>query len=145
MYNRLDEDDPDRAALISDIGGKYRANILANLLKQWSTVEKIMADYEDASGSMAREAEKSANNLEGSLNRLSNTWTDTVSNIADPDILTNAVNVFNELLTGVNKLTDGLGTLGTVGLAAGAFLGSKNDGRHKMFCLLNMPSAVRVL
>ena len=82
-----------------------------------------------ANGSAFKEAEKSSNNLTGSLNRLSNTWTDTVENIVNSDTLKGAVNLLNSLLTGVNKLTDALGSLGTIGLGAGIFAGIKNIGK----------------
>lgn len=72
-----------------------------------------------ATDSAFREAEKSANNLSGSLNRLGNTFTDTVENIVSSEFLTNAVNFFNTLLTVVNNLTDALGGLGTVGFGGG--------------------------
>ena len=51
--------------------------------------QKMLDLYNNTSadGSAFREAEKSANNLSGSLNRLSNTWTDTVENIVNSDTL----------------------------------------------------------
>lgn len=82
-----------------------------------------------ANGSAFKEAEKSANNLSGSLNRLSNTWTDTVENIVNSDTLKGAVNLLNGLLTGVNKLTDALGSLGTIGVIGGGILGANNLGK----------------
>ena len=62
------------------------------------------------------------------MNKLSNTWTDTVDNILNSDTLTTGVNVLNDLLGMVNQLTDALGGLGTVGLASGLFAGIKNVG-----------------
>lgn len=85
-----------------------------------------------ANDSAYREAEKSANNFSGSLNKLRNTWTDTVDNILNSDTLTTGVNVLNDLLGMVNKLTDALGGLGTVGLAGGLLAGIKNIGQVKM-------------
>lgn len=92
--------------------------------------EKMLGLYSDSSadGSALREAEKSANNLTGSLNKLSNTWTDTVENILDSDTLKTGVNMLNGLLTGVNNLTDALGSLGSIGLGAGLIAGIKNVG-----------------
>ena len=84
----------------------------------------------------------------GSLNRLSNTWTATVSNIANTDAIVTGVNALNGLLNVVNALTSALGPLGSVGLGAGLFMGLKNEGRGKMFPLLivkNMPSTMGVL
>lgn len=132
-YQKLDESDARRANLLSAVGGKYRANALNVLLEQYELYEEILQDYTEGEGTMAREAEKTANSLEGSLNRLSNTWTDTVENVISSEFLTNAVNFFNTLLTGVNNLTDALSELGTIGLGGGLFAGIKNVGKPKMY------------
>lgn len=94
--------------------------------------EKMLGLYSSSSadGSALREAEKSSNNLTGSLNKLSNTWTDTVENIADSDTLKSGINLLNDLLGIVNKLTgslEGLGTLGAIGgIALNRKLGLQN-------------------
>lgn len=85
---------------------------------------------------MAAEAEKTAKSWEGSLNRLSNTWTDTIGNIANSDAIITVINSLNSLLSVVNNVTDNLGPLGTIGLGAGLFAGFKNVGRPKMFGLI---------
>ena len=136
-YNSLPEGDVMRANILNDIGQKRHANVLASILSDMSGYQKMLDLYNStsANGSAFKEAEKSSNNLTGSLNRLSNTWTDTVENIVNSDTLKGAVNLLNSLLSGVNKLTDALGSLGTIGLGAGIFAGIKNIGRPKMFGL----------
>ena len=136
-YNSLPEGDVMRANILNDIGQKRHANVLASILSDMSGYQKMLDLYNStsANGSAFKEAEKSSNNLTGSLNRLSNTWTDTVENIVNSDTLKGAVNLLNSLLTGVNKLTDALGSLGTIGLGVGIFAGIKNIGRPKMFGL----------
>ena len=128
-YTKLDKDDAKRANLLSAIGGKYRANALNAILENWSTYENMLQQYADGDGSMAEEAEKTANSLEGSLNKLSNTWTDTVQNILDSDTLNSGVKVLNTVLDLINKITDKLGLFGTAGLTIGTILGVKNVGR----------------
>ena len=44
--------------------------------------------------------------------------------------------MLNGLLTGVNNLTDALGSLGSIGLLGGLYAGYKNFGRPKMFGLV---------
>lgn len=129
-YNRLPEGDVMRANILNEIGQKRHANTLASILSDMESYEKMLGLYSDSSadGSALREAEKSANNLTGSLNKLSNTWTDTVENILDSDTLKTGVNMLNGLLTGVNNLTDALGSLGSIGLGAGLIAGIKNVG-----------------
>lgn len=130
-FNSLPEGDIKRANILNDIGGKHHANTLAAILSDLKSYNSILELYNNTSadGSAFREAEKSANNLSGSLNKLSNTWTDTVENILNSDTLTNGVNVLNSLLGLVNKLTESLGTLGTIGLIGGGILGGKNLGK----------------
>lgn len=77
---------------------------------------------------MAQEAEKTAKSWEGSMNRLSNTWTKVVGNIANSDAIIGAVNGLNSLLSVIDKITGSLGSLGTIGVIGGGILGAKNAG-----------------
>lgn len=129
-YTKLDESDARRANLLSAVGGKYRANALNAILENYDLYEKMLQDYAEGTGSMAREAEKTAQSWEGSMNRLSNTWTDTVENIANSDAIIKIINSLNELLSIVNNVTDSIGSLGTIGLGAGIFAGFKNIGKR---------------
>ena len=101
---------------------KYHANTLAAILSDWESYENAVDLYADGIGSAAREAEKSANNWEGSLNRLSNTFTDTVGNIVDSDMVIDGINALNELLQVINEITSALGSWGTIGAAGGVVL-----------------------
>jgi len=130
-YNKLDESDIRRTNLLSSVGGKLRATQLDALLRQWDTYETMLKQYEDGTGSMAVEAEKTSKSWEGSLNRLSNTWADTVKNIADSDAIIAAINSLNALLSVINKLTESIGPIGTIGLGVGLFKGLKTVGRNK--------------
>lgn len=127
-YNKLEENDLRRTELLNSVGGKLRATQLDALLRQWSMYEEMLQQFEDGNGSMQKEAEKTANSWEGVANKVSNTWNDTVENIANSDAIITALNGFNGLLQIVNKVTDALGSLGTIGLGAGIFAGFKNAG-----------------
>lgn len=131
-YTSLDKMDARRANLISAIGGKHRGNQLNALLENWETYQKMLTDYSNGSGSAMNEAMKSANNWEGSLNRLHNTWVNTVENVANSDAIITIINGTNSLLDVLNKLTSKLGSIGTIGLGAFAFL---NKGRSNDFAL----------
>ena len=85
---------------------------------------------------MAQEAEKTANSWEGSMNRLSNTWTKTVGHIANSDAIISAINGLNSLLSVVDKVTSKLGSLGSIGLGAGLLASFKNVGQAKMWACL---------
>lgn len=90
--------------------------------------EEMLQQFEDGNGSMQREAEKTANSWEGVSNKVSNTLNDIIENVANSDAIITTLNGFNSLLQLVNKLTDALGSLGTIGLGAGLFAGIKNVG-----------------
>lgn len=63
-FNTLEESDPLRAEILSNIGGKYQAPKLAALLQNMTLFDKMLVDYSEGSGSAMEEASKSANNLE---------------------------------------------------------------------------------
>lgn len=127
-YNKLEENDLRRTDLLNSVGGKLRANALDAILKNYDMYSKMLDEYAQGAGSMAVEAEKTAKSWEGSMNRLGNTWKDTVENIANSDGIIAAINAFNSLLSVVNNVTDKLGSLGTIGTIGGAIAGAKGLG-----------------
>lgn len=93
-------------------------NQLAALLSQWDTYKEILETYRSdaAIGSAAIEAEKSANNWTGSINKLKNSWAKLVNEFINSDT---AINTIQSLNTAVQSLTDssvidGLKTLATI-------------------------------
>lgn len=131
-YNSLPDDSEQRSGILSDIGGKYRSNVLAAILSNWDSYEKMIGDYENAGGAAMDAAAKTADSWEGSLNRLKNTWTETVGNIADSDAIISAINGLQGLLSVLDKVTAFLTPLGSIGLGAGLFSGLKNVGKPRM-------------
>ena len=129
-YNALPDGSAKKMELLSDIGGGNHADFLDSLLSNWEQYDKMLGDFGNASGSRMSDAEKSANSLDSSLNSLSSTWTDTVNNVINSDELTVAVKALNALLSGVNSITEALGSLGTIGVISGGILGAKNLGKH---------------
>jgi len=119
VYNSLPEGNAQKAGILSDIGGADSPDILSGILSNWNTVEKMLDDYKNASGSMVEETMKSAGSLEGALNRLGNTWTNIIGNIVDSGIFTGAVNGLNSLLSIINRLTSALGAMGSTVLTGG--------------------------
>lgn len=134
-YSKLDETDIRRTDLLNSVGSRTSATQLDALLSNWSAYESMLQQYQAGTGSMAAEAEKTADSWEGALNRLKNTWVDTVGNIADSDAIITAINSLNELLSVLNRFTDWAGSFGTLGIGAGLFAGLQNVGRDKMLSL----------
>ena len=128
----LPADDNLRTDILSGIGGTENADVLSAILDNWSSFEELLRLYDSGMGSAVQTAEQYAGNWEGSLNRLSNTWQDTVHNILSSDVMTAITNQLNGFLSIINKITDKLGSLGSIGVGAGLFAGLKNVGRDKM-------------
>lgn len=131
-YNRLSENDPRRTNLLNSVGSSAAGEQLDAFLRQWSTYETLLQQYAHGTGSMAEASEKTVNSWEGSLNRLSNTWTSTVGNFTDSDAIAAAINSLNSLLSIVNNITGKLGSFANIGLGAGLFAGIKNIGKCRM-------------
>ena len=127
-FNSLSETDPLKSEILTNIGQKYHANELSALLSNWDQYKKMLQDYSEGTGSAAREAEKSANNWEGSMNKLHNTWTDIVGNVLNSDAIVATVNSLNGLLSVINKITSALGSFGTISTTLSGILGAKGYG-----------------
>ena len=127
-YAKLDFSDSRRTDLLDAVGNAQSADALHALLGNYDMYEKMLQEYADGTGSLAAEAEKMADSWEGSLNRLSNTWTDTVGNIVDSDAVVAAVDGLNGLLSVANSLTDVLGSLNTFSVIGGGIAGAKGLG-----------------
>lgn len=136
QYTKLDESNPLRTDLLNSVGGSDGSDALNAILENYGLYEKMLQDYANGGGTMAAEAENTANSWEGAMNRLNNTWTSTIGNIADSQAVTMIADSFNNILSIINNLTNSLGSLGTIGVAAGLFAGFKNVGRDKMYSLM---------
>lgn len=134
-YNKLDETDLKRTNLLNSIGGKLRATQLDAILRQWDMYEEMLQQYTDGSGSMANEANKTANSIEGLWNSLKNDWTSFVNEFANSDlfksliesarrfidVLSDASSPLNSILTQfanlfelATKFTDKIGLIPTI-------------------------------
>lgn len=127
-FKTLDEDNPLRAEILTNIGGKYQATKLAALLDNFEMYDKMLQDYSEGHGSAMQEAEKSASNVTGSLNKLSNTWTKTINNLVNSDDMITFINLLEKVVSLVDKITDNLGLLGTGSLIGSAIAGAKGKG-----------------
>lgn len=132
-FNQLDEDDPLRAEILTNIGQKYHAAKLGALLQNMEMFDKMLVDYSEGTGSALEESNKSAENLTGTLNKLHNSWTEFVNNIINSDGLKVGVNLINKLVEGATSLTSTFGSLETIGLGAGLFTSIKNVGMAELY------------
>lgn len=138
VFNQLEESDPLRTEILTNIGQKYQANKLSALLSGWSDYEKMLVDYSEGTGSAAKEAEKSANNWEGSLNKLSNTWTGFIQNFANSNMITSGLQGLTGIIKVIDTVVSKAGTLETVMGVLGGGLASKT-GWGKTIVVYNAP------
>nr|DAQ68676.1 MAG TPA: minor tail protein [Caudoviricetes sp.] len=143
VYNAAPEGSTLKANILSDIGGKYRANTLAAMLSGWSDYEKILTDYANGSGSAMREAEKTANSWEGQLNKLSNSWTNLVKNVVDSDVIEKGIGLASSGVDVLDDLIDKLGVMPTLITAVtGAMSFTANKGGNELMFLRICPSLI---
>ncbi len=134
-YNALPKDSAERANIISDIGGKYRGNVLSSILSNWSTYTKMLGDYENAEGSALQEAGKSADSLEGRLNALQNTWDSFVASITNKDVIKGGVSFLDNAIQSFEKLGDAIGAIPVIltTFQAGMTALNKNYGITQLY------------
>lgn len=107
-YNNLPKGSTLKADVLRNIGQKRQANVLAAILGGISSgdYDKMLNDYSQGKGSAMVEAEKSAENLEGRLNSLSNSWTEFVSRFAQTDALKGGVSFLDGMVSSLTTLQD---------------------------------------
>ena len=145
VFKTLPKGDDRRATILSDIGGKYRANTLAAILQDWDSMQGIMETYERGAGSAMEEATKSVNNLSGSLQNLKNAGQEFFSKFFDTDTATDFLKVLTQL---VQKATDFVDTIGAIPTILGSITAVgllKNGGRTKTFVLIKYAATCIVL
>lgn len=92
----------------------------------------MLKDYSEGAGSAEIEAQKSANNIQGNLNKLSNQFTDTVGNIVNSDLMNTGVKGLTTALSGLNTVTDKLGTSGSIASVIGLLSTFNNSGESNL-------------
>ena len=132
VYNKLDDSDIRKTNLLNSVGGNFNSTALDALLGQFDNYKTMLQQYEDGSRSMTREAEMTADSWEGSANRLANTFTNIVGNIADSDLVTGGINLLNDFLSLINTLTDAVGSFGSILATVGIASFIKNLGHQKV-------------
>lgn len=141
-FNQLDDDDPLRAEILTNIGQKYHAQKLGALLQNMDMFDKMLVDYSEGKGSALEESNKSAGNLTGTINKLHNSWTSFVNGIINSNELKNGVNFLNNIVKGLTDITSSGEKLSTVLLTIiGTFAQIKHasGGLIKLILINNSP------
>lgn len=143
-YTRLDADDPLKTEILTNIGSENHADKLDSLLQNMNLYDKMLVDYSEGDGSALEQSNKSAENLTGTINKLSNSWTAFVSNIVESDGLKSGVNLLNGLVEGLTDVANAFGAInsmfgnlsgigGTLGAISGLLMNKKGIGERTIF------------
>ena len=96
--------------------------------------DKMLQDYSEGMGSAAQEADKSANNISGSLNKLHNNWVSIINSMINSDTMLLGINRLNDFLSLINETTDALGSFGTLGMIGAGIASAKGYGLNVIVC-----------
>lgn len=143
-YTQLDADDPLKTEILTNIGSENHADKLDSLLQNMNLYDKMLVDYSEGDGSALEQSNKSAENLTGTINKLSNSWTAFVSNIVESDGLKSGVNLLNGLVEGLTDVANAFGAInsmfgnlsgigGTLGAISGLLMNKKGIGERTIF------------
>lgn len=125
-YNSLNENDPLKSEITTNIGGKHHSNQLSALLSGWADYEKMLVDYSNGSGSAMIEAQKTAESLEGRLNALQNSWDELVNSIVNKNALKGGISFLDGVLQSAEKLIDTFDLIPVALASATAVMTAKN-------------------
>lgn len=121
--------DIERAAALELMGGKRQANILASVIKNFDTVEKVINTSMNSEGSALAENEKYLNSIQGKMDQLSNSTQTMWMNFMNSDVLKFLI----DMARGAVELANGLGLVNT---AIGLFVAKtafQSDSFGKFF------------
>lgn len=113
------------------VAGTRQLNVLNSLMGSWEDYSAILGDIDQRSGETLKNQEVYADSLQGHLGDLEATAQSVWSNLVESETVKSGIDLLTGLLNIVDKTTDALGGLGTVGLAGGLFAGIKNAGQGK--------------
>lgn len=138
--------DVQRANVGYAVAGTRQLNVLNSLFGSWEQYEQIMENIDDRTGMAQKNQDEWANSLQGRLEDIKATTQSIWNNVFESEDFKKILKTFNDILKIVDGITKHLGTWGTLGAAAGAWMSVKNVGRPKTFGLkLNMPTIIGVL
>lgn len=111
--------DKNRAQLLEVLFGKRQGQIGSAILSNFEQARSAIETMETSAGSANREMEKIMDSLEYRLNQLRETWVGVAQNLFQTDDLKIIVSGLTAVSNVADRLTNSLGLLGTVGVAAG--------------------------
>lgn len=114
--------DISQANLLELLGGKRNSNVVAALLNDFSTAEKVIEKTADSAGSASEENEKYLESIQGRIAQLKASFETLSKSVINSDLVKWAVDGGTLILDILTKITDTLGALPTLLSATGAAL-----------------------
>ena len=127
IYDELS--DKNRAELLEKLAGKRGGQVVAGLLSNFGAAEKALREMEGAAGSADAEMSSVEESIDFKLNKLQQTWVDTIQNIVNRGDLGTAIDGLIKLSEAIGWVIDKFGVLGTTAIVGGGILGGKNLGK----------------
>lgn len=122
-WNSLDKNTQRYIATIA-AGSRQQSRFIAMMQNYNHTMELVNA-ANNAAGASQQQYEKTLESLESKLARLKNAWNEFVLTLVNSDLIKGTVDLLNNLLTAINKLTGDSG-LAKLGVAIAGFTGTRN-------------------
>lgn len=99
--------------MVSDIGGKLRSSQLLAIIQNWDMYEAMLEDFKNAAGSADKEIKNAMDSWERKVSVLKNTWAEFVAKTIDSGVIKGALDLLNELITGIGDLGTAIALVGT--------------------------------
>lgn len=123
VYDTLS--DTDKADLLETIAGKNRANDVAALISNWNQVEEACKAAYNSEGTAAQENAKYLESIEGRVNQLKSAWQGLSADFLSADFVKGSVDGLRNVVSGIDTLTNSIGTIPTILAGIAAFNGLK--------------------
>ena len=91
------------AAMVTDIGGKLRANQLLALIKNFDMFNEMLDKSKNSAGSADKEIGIMLDTWNAKTNQLKNTWTKFVADIVDTNAIKTGIDVLTGLIDGLDE------------------------------------------
>ena len=107
-----------QAYVTEAVAGNRQNKVLMALMGNWATVEQVIAESANASGSALEENAKYADSVSGKLNKLKQAWNE----LAQATLNSDVIKFILEAFTGLVKIMTKLGGLGSIIGSIGALI-----------------------
>ena len=122
-----------KAAVAQTIAGKRQYTQLMALFENWDSYQKNMIITEDSSGALNEMQDTWAEGWEAASNKVRNSMEGIYSSLINDKAITGMLNVFAEIINGVNGAIDAMGGFGSAIALVGGILTAKLGNRTHEF------------